>query len=67
MKHGKERKEHGFEPMLTYEQVSKLLGVSVIFLKKAKRSMGLPHYKIGAAVRFRLSEVEGWLQQRHAV
>jgi hypothetical protein len=30
------------------------------------KQQGLPHYVLGGALRYRVSEVEAWLQQHHA-
>lgn len=58
------RKDIDIERTLTYEELSAATGLKVSFLKKAKNQYELPHYKIGALVRFRLSEVEVWLKGR---
>lgn len=55
---------HNVELLLTYAKLSAVTGLSVAFLKKAKMKYGLPHYKVGSLVRFRLSEVERWLNER---
>lgn len=51
------------EPLLTYEELSEATKLSVRFLKKAKREMKLPAFKMGRSVRFRLSQFENWLKQ----
>ena len=57
-------KQH--EKLIDFQELSQQTGLTVSFLKKAKWKMGLPHYKIGKNVRFRLSEIEVWLTQRRA-
>ena len=52
--------------LLNYDEVAAETGLSVSFLKRAKWLYKLPHYKIGAMVRFRLPEVETWLRERKA-
>ncbi len=54
-----------FEPLLTQEQLSEILGFSVEWIK-VQRRIGLPFYKISHFVRFRLSEVNRWLMERKA-
>ncbi len=61
----KKQKEE-FEIMVNSEEVAKQLSLSPQFIKKARKTLGLPHYKIGGSVRFRLSEVDAWLKQRKA-
>jgi predicted DNA-binding transcriptional regulator AlpA len=62
----KKIKELKMEPLLDYDSLAELTGLTASFLKKAKWKMNLPHYKIGAQVKFRISEVELWLKQRKA-
>lgn len=54
------------EKLLDYKQLSEATGLGIPFLKKAKDQYDLPFYKIGALVRFKVSEVEQWLKARKA-
>lgn len=50
------------EQLYTPAQVSKLLGVSVKTLEKWRwERRNLPFVKLGAAVRYRGSDLEAWL------
>lgn len=51
------------EPLLTFEQVSELTGLTVSYLRKAVYQLDIPSYKIGGR-RFKLSEVDLWIKQR---
>lgn len=53
------------EPWLTKTQLAKRLHVSVRWIDY-RRVEGMPCDKWGGVVRFRLSEVEGWLERRAA-
>jgi excisionase family DNA binding protein len=59
----KKDKQNECEPLLTYEQLAETSKLTVSFIRKARSAYGLPSYKIGGAVRFRLSEFEVWLKQ----
>jgi excisionase family DNA binding protein len=50
--------------LVTKEQLADQLSVSRSFVSKMMSEEGLPHIKIGRAVRFRVSEVMAWLQKR---
>lgn len=50
--------------LLNYEDVAEKTGLSVQFLKKAKREMGLPHFKIGRLVKFSWPDVQNWIRSR---
>lgn len=59
-----EKKAKEIEPLLGYEDISKMTGLTVAFLTKARREYGLPSFKLGGSVKFRLSEVEKWINDR---
>lgn len=46
----------GPERLLNYEGLSEATGVAVATLKRLKKE-GMPSYKVGGSIRFRLSEV----------
>lgn len=50
--------------LLTREQLAQSLGLSPSFISKLMSTEGLPHFKIGKAVRFRPEDVTAWLQKR---
>lgn len=56
------------EGLIDSKELAGLLKVSVSFVNRSRRLYGMPHYKYDkghrSPVRFRLSEVEGWLKQR---
>jgi len=53
-----------FEPLVDIQTVAKLLKVSVKTLYRWHyNKRGVPHYKIGKYLRYRLSEVEAWLKK----
>ncbi len=53
-----------FENLVTKEQLAGSLALSPSYISKLMATEGLPHLKIGRAVRFRVSEVVAWLQKR---
>lgn len=53
-----------FEVLITKKELMVALGVSNSFINKLMAYEGLPYFKIGRAVRFRISEISLWLQQR---
>ena len=60
-----ERSAWLFENYITKKQLATSLGVSVSLVSKLMLD-GLPYLKISRAVRYRLSDVEAWLQRRYA-
>ncbi len=52
------------ETLVTKKQLAVSLALSQSYLSKLMVVDGLPHFKIGRAVRFRVSEVAAWLQKR---
>ena len=55
---------HLSECLLSKEKLGEKLDISVSFINKLMRIEGLPYVKLGKLVRFRVSEVQPWLQQR---
>lgn len=53
-----------FEALISKKQLVNGLGVSSSFVSKLMVEEGLPYFKIGRAVRFRISEVSQWLERR---
>jgi excisionase family DNA binding protein len=56
--------EPKFEYLVDTAFLGERLGVSKAYLEDARKNLGLPFYKIGKNIRFRLSEVEKWLKER---
>ena len=54
----------GFESLISKKELVMALGVSGSFISKLMAEEGLPHFKIGRALRFRVSEVSCWLEHR---
>ncbi len=53
-----------FENLVTKKQLTELLGLSLSYVSLLMAEEGLPYFKLGRAVRFRVSEVAAWLQKR---
>ena len=49
---------------LTKQQLAEHLQVSQAYINILMKREGLPHLKLGRAVRFRLNEVASWLSER---
>jgi predicted DNA-binding transcriptional regulator AlpA len=60
-------KSGNFEALLTKEQLRDITGLDIQMIDKCRKVWGMPSYKIGELVRFRLSEVNEWLSQRRDV
>lgn len=50
--------------LVTKKQLARQLALSPSFISRLMSEEGLPHMKIGRAVRFRTKEVVEWLNQR---
>ena len=53
-----------FENLITKKKLCQTLSLSLSFLNKLLANDDLTHYKIGTAVRFRLSDVVSFLERR---
>ena len=53
------------EPFVDLEQASAFLGVKPSWTYEQVRVGKLPSYKVGKFRRFRISELEAWMQSRH--
>jgi predicted DNA-binding transcriptional regulator AlpA len=53
-----------FENLVTKKQLSESMSLSSSYISLLMAEEGLPHFKIGRAVRFRVKEVAVWLQKR---
>lgn len=53
--------------MLTADEVASILGTSAVWVLRAARHRGMPSHRLGhRTLRFRLSEVQGWLESQEA-
>ncbi len=53
-----------FENCITKDELKRAIGLSESFINKLMKQGEIPYFKIGRAVRFRVSEVMSWLQKR---
>lgn len=59
--------EKKLEPVVSRTELAKLLGISTETIDRLARTSGLPFYKLGNSVKFRVSEVERWMKERRHV
>ncbi len=55
------------EPLVDIKQLSEATGLKENFIEVAKEGKGLPFYEMGRLVRYRISEVEVWIQKRRKI
>ncbi len=53
-----------FERYLTKKELAELLGFSEAYINILMKDEGLPHIKVGRAVRYQVGDVVSWLQKR---
>ena len=53
------------EKLRAIEEAADFLGVKVSWLYEQVRLDKIPSYRVGRFRRFRISELEAWLQERH--
>jgi len=53
------------EPFVDLEAASAFLGVKDTWMYEAVRLGRVPSYKVGKFRRFRISELEAWMRERH--
>ncbi len=53
------------EALMTVGEVSSYLRCSVSMVRRLVRRSEIPHFRLGRLVRFRRSEVDGWLAGHH--
>jgi excisionase family DNA binding protein len=51
------------EPLVDAHAVAEHLGVPVSWVYESARNGGIPHYRLGKYVRFKISEVDAWLAE----
>lgn len=59
--------EPKMEKTIGKKELSEQLGMCVRSIDRAMKEGGLPYYKIGSAVKFRVSEVEKWMKERKVI
>ncbi len=52
------------EALITTRELAALWSQTPRWVLRMIQDQGLPHYRLGGAIRYRSSEVEAWLQQR---
>ncbi len=54
------------EPFVDAREVAYTMNLPMYYLTNAaqRKRMGIPHYRIGRMIRFKLSELETWLSAR---
>ena len=50
------------KPFYTLQELARLLSVNEMSVRRLVKKHALPFYKIGGVYRFRVEEVETWLQ-----
>ena len=55
------------EAFVTAEKIAEHLGMSTDFIWDAVKKYGMPCYRFGRAVRFKLTEVQAWCMERKKV
>lgn len=56
--------------LLTEREAAQLLAMSIHFLRRdriSNSSVGIPYLRIGAAVRYRRSDLEAWIKRKMQV
>ena len=53
----------GYEPRVSVKVAAHFLGVSTSLVYAWVERKQIPHYRLGRAVRFQLSELDAWLTQ----
>ena len=55
--------EAAYEPRVSVKVAAHFLGVSTSLVYAWVERKQIPHYRLGRAVRFKLSELDAWLTQ----
>lgn len=63
----KQKKQTQTEKLINLNELANHIGFGTTFINKAKNTMGLPFYKIGGSVRFKISDVNDWIEQRKVI
>lgn len=54
------------EKLISAREVAEILGLSEKTVKAKHKRLNLPCYKVGSLIKYRASEIEQWLQNRHS-
>jgi excisionase family DNA binding protein len=54
------------ERLLTAEEVAAFLAVKISWVREATRDGRLPHLRLGRYRRYRLSDIESWLEEQQS-
>lgn len=52
------------EPLKTQQEVAERLAVTTQTLARWRKAEGMPYIKIGGVIRYRLNDVEQWIERR---
>ena len=52
------------ETLMTIKEVAETVKLTVAGVRKLILKKGIPYFKVGAAIRFRPSEIEEWIEKR---
>ena len=55
--------EAGVETYLTIEELAEYLKLNAQTIQRWVRSRGIPFHKVKSVIRFRLSEIEKWIDE----
>lgn len=53
------------EQLLKTEEVAKLLGMSQIWLKVARKEKGFPFKRFGKSIRYSPTEIKEWMEKQN--
>lgn len=59
--------EKKIEKLSDKKEIALRFGVTVRAVENWMKDQGLPYYKLGAVVRFKVHEVDKWLSERRVV
>jgi excisionase family DNA binding protein len=58
------RNQQPWEPYVDVRAAAEFLGVSKEWVYEQAKRYGLPHHFVGRYLRFRLSEIEAWMDEQ---
>jgi excisionase family DNA binding protein len=58
------KKQTQNEPLVDYQTIASETGLTISFIRKAQEHYKFPFYKIGGSVKFKISEVMKWIEDR---
>lgn len=57
-------KHQKIEPLVDQKEICKITGLKASFIDKAQKNYGFPYLRIGRSLRYRVSQVENWINMR---